>query len=166
MSIPKACCLPFLAWHKILACLPHWTSSRSWQCGWYLLCQVLSLLTIEGKGEQLRGSLATKTTALAVVRISIHTKCWKASSPGIGMFCCWGVESIWDLPGRQKHGLLNTWSQREYEVCVVEIKWVRYGLAMRHRQFLLPDRRERSLRKITGSVRISALLWRRWVFPP
>lgn len=47
-SMPKACCFPFLAWHKILAYLLGWTSSKSWQCGWYLLCRVLSLLTIEG----------------------------------------------------------------------------------------------------------------------
>lgn len=54
----KACCLPY-ACHKMLACLSCCTSSESWQCGWYLLCQVLSLLTIEEKEINLSGSLSS-----------------------------------------------------------------------------------------------------------
>lgn len=78
-SMLKACCLPFLAWHKILARLPCWTSSESWQCGQYLLCWVLPLLTTEGEESSWVAHYpAIKSTALAVVRIRIHMKCWRA----------------------------------------------------------------------------------------
>lgn len=78
-SMLKACCLPFLAWHKILARLPCWTSYESWQCGQYLLCWVLPLLTTEGEESSWVAHYpAIKSTALAVVRIRIHTKCWGA----------------------------------------------------------------------------------------
>lgn len=78
-STLKACCLPFLACQKILACLPGWTSSESWQCGQYLLSWAPSLLTTEGAESSWVAHYPTiNSTALSVVRIRIHMKCWKA----------------------------------------------------------------------------------------
>lgn len=77
-SILKAYCLPFLAWQKVLACLPCWTSSESWQWGQYLLSWILSLLTIEGEESSWVAHYpAIKSTSLAVVWIRIHIKCWQ-----------------------------------------------------------------------------------------
>lgn len=172
-SMLKACCLSFLVWQKVLACLSCWTSSEVWHCGQYLLSWVLSLLTTEGEESSWVAHYpATKSTAFAVVGIRIHMKCWKACRHAKERILTKNryalllvVESIGYLPGWQKHGLLTTWSQREYEVCVAEIKWVSYSLAMQHRQFLLPVRRERPVHKISGSVRSSVLLWMRGAFP-
>lgn len=166
-SILKAYCLPFLAWQKVLACLPYWTSSESWQWGQYLLSWVLSLLTTEGEESSWVAHYpAIKSTSLAVVGIRIYMKCWqtcrctKDSIPTKDKcVLLLGSRNIGYLPGWQKHGLLKTWSQREYEVYVAEIIWVSYSLAMQHRQFLLLVRRERYAHKISGSVRSSVLLW-------
>lgn len=91
-------CSSFLAWLKIPACLPHWISSGSQQCGWYFLWQVLSLLTTKEKESKLIYQ-TIKTTPFSVVRMSNHTvseRVRKHVKESIlsSMFHCWGVR-VW-----------------------------------------------------------------------
>lgn len=57
-SMLKACCLPFLAWQKILACLPCWTS---WVLAVWLVSPLPSSFSSDHRGrrEQLSGSLSS-----------------------------------------------------------------------------------------------------------
>lgn len=164
-SMLKACCFPFLAWHKVLACLPCWTSFESWQCGQYPLCWVLSLLTTEGEGSS--WVLIIQQLSPQHLLLSGSGSIWsagkladtpsRASSPGTGVFCCWVAESIWYLPGWQKHGVLKTWSLREN----MRFVWLRSNESATVWQCNTGNSYflgERSVHKISGSVRNSVLL--------